>query len=190
MSGESSYAMAVAFERRQVKSGLEWLGEQILAVNKANGWNVTTPEQFQGDFQAGDEYTLPACIASIHGDLSMALEMYRKRDGINYLAALGQAAKSLKLLRGKPGVFGPAPEMLWMPNAKIPAVIALIHSEASEALEAFNHEDEHNFAEEMADVVIRVLDCTAGLGIDLGAAILAKLEKNRTRGFRHGGKAV
>jgi len=73
---------------------------------------------------------------------------------------------------------------------KIPCVLALIHSEVSEALEAYRHGDRENFVEEMADVVIRVLDATHGLGMDLAGTIFAKLQKNRTRGFRHGGKRV
>lgn len=73
---------------------------------------------------------------------------------------------------------------------RVPAVLALIHSEVSEALEAFRKDDRDNFAEELADVVIRTLDCAGGLGIDLEKAVLAKLEKNRGRGFRHGGKRV
>lgn len=78
----------------------------------------------------------------------------------------------------------------WEEENKIPAVIALIHSELSEALEAFRHGDRENFEEELADVVIRLLDLTSGLGINLGPVILDKLQKNRTRGYRHGGKRV
>lgn len=73
---------------------------------------------------------------------------------------------------------------------KVPSVIALIHSEVSEALEAFRNHDKENFVEELADVLIRVLDCSSGLGLDMDAAVRAKLEKNKTRGFRHGGKRV
>lgn len=71
-----------------------------------------------------------------------------------------------------------------------PRILALIHSEASEALEAFRKDDRENFAEELADVLIRVLDCGGGLGIDLDATVAAKLEKNRSRGYKHGGKRV
>lgn len=78
----------------------------------------------------------------------------------------------------------------WQDQNKVPAVLALIHSEVSEGLEAFRHNDVDNFAEEMADAVIRIIDLTYGLGIDLGEAILAKIEVNKTRGYRHGGKRV
>ena len=73
---------------------------------------------------------------------------------------------------------------------KVPAVLALIHSEVSEALEDFRNNRREHFDEEIADVVIRCLDLAGGLGIDLDAAVAAKLEKNRARAFKHGGKRV
>lgn len=78
----------------------------------------------------------------------------------------------------------------WSDTYKIPGVLALIHSEVSEALEGFRKNDRENFAEELADVLIRVLDCAGGLGIDLDREVQAKLAKNRTRGHKHGGKRV
>lgn len=81
-------------------------------------------------------------------------------------------------------------ETSWDESYKIPAILALISSEVSEALEAFRKDDFENFGEEMADVVIRVLDCTAGLGIDMDKAVADKLERNKQRGYRHGGKRV
>ena len=78
----------------------------------------------------------------------------------------------------------------WSDAYNIPAILALVHSEVSEALEAFRKDDKENFAEELADTVIRVLDCSEGLGIDLDEQIKKKLAKNRTRGYRHGGKRV
>lgn len=68
--------------------------------------------------------------------------------------------------------------------------IALIHSEVSEALEALRTYDRENFAEELADVIIRVTSVAYGLGIDLDTEVAAKIVKNSTRGQRHGGKAV
>lgn len=78
----------------------------------------------------------------------------------------------------------------WDATYKVPAVIALIHSEASEALEAFRNRDKENFTEELADTLIRILDLSYGLGLDMDKAVREKLEKNKTRGFRHGGKFV
>lgn len=78
----------------------------------------------------------------------------------------------------------------WKNEHKIPAKLALIHSEISEALEAFRAGDQVNFAEELADTIIRTLDCSHGLGFDMNWEIKKKLVKNRERGFRHGGKRV
>lgn len=78
----------------------------------------------------------------------------------------------------------------WEDQHEIPAVLALIHSEVSEALEAFRKNNKANFQEELADIGIRLIGLSHGMGIDLKAAILAKVEKNRTREHRHGGKRV
>ncbi|WP_163102273.1 MazG nucleotide pyrophosphohydrolase domain-containing protein [Peribacillus alkalitolerans] len=67
--------------------------------------------------------------------------------------------------------------------------LALIHSEVSEALEADRKGDSENFVEELADVCIRVFDLCGSKGIDLEKAILDKMERNKSRSYKHGGKA-
>lgn len=78
----------------------------------------------------------------------------------------------------------------WDDQYKVPAVLALVVSEVSEALEAFRKRDKDNFAEELADTIIRVLDLAKGMGLDMDDAVRSKLEVNRKRGYRHGGKFV
>lgn len=74
----------------------------------------------------------------------------------------------------------------------IPEMLCLIHSEVSEALEAYrnNVPNTHRncLEEELADVIIRVFDMTEGLGIDIIRAVNLKHEYNKTREYRHGGK--
>lgn len=87
----------------------------------------------------------------------------------------------------------------WRGNVNIPEKLALVHSETSEALEDFRNGNmklnirdvdgkPEGFATELADIVIRVADLCGYLGIDLEYAILVKMEYNKSRSFRHGGK--
>jgi NTP pyrophosphatase (non-canonical NTP hydrolase) len=67
-----------------------------------------------------------------------------------------------------------------------PQILALIHSEVSEALEADRENDDEEYAEELADVVIRVLDHAESEGIDLEGEIKAKMDVNEDREHKHG----
>ena len=78
----------------------------------------------------------------------------------------------------------------WENDYRVLAVLMLITTEVAEAAEDFRHGRRAHFDEEIADIVIRCMDLAAGLGIDLDASVRAKLEKNKTRGYRHGGKRV
>jgi len=77
----------------------------------------------------------------------------------------------------------------WTELRPVPELLCLIHSEVSEALEAFRNHDTDNFNEELADIAIRLFDMTEAFGIDLEQEILTKNSKNMLRSFRHGGKA-
>lgn len=174
-----------------VREAFAVLGATVLEINRANGWDVTTA----GDFEACDrkpENVLPAKIAYLHAELSDAVEAYRVGDenrvAMRLEILLGETLGALKAQCRSP--FSTDFGSEYVTCVKIPAKLALVHSEVSEALMAYHVRDPGNFIEEAADVVIRVVDMTAGLGMDLGAAIEAKLAKNRTRGHRHGGKVV
>ena len=71
-------------------------------------------------------------------------------------------------------------------NNDAPTVLALIHSEVSEALEAHREEELGEFGEELADIIIRVGDLAESENVDLQSEVERKMEKNREREKPHG----
>jgi len=82
-------------------------------------------------------------------------------------------------------------------------LIALCHSELSETLEEIRNPDcvltrmyyredgkPEGVPAELADVVIRIGDMCGLYGIDLERAIREKMDFNKKRPYRHGGKAL
>lgn len=76
----------------------------------------------------------------------------------------------------------------WEEKREFGTLIALIHSELSEALEADRKNDQENLAEELADVLIRLADLCGGYNIDLEKAVKEKMERNKQRPRLHGKK--
>lgn len=85
----------------------------------------------------------------------------------------------------------------WEESRNEAELVALEHAELSEALEAMRHGNppsEHipefsGVEEELADVIIRIMDHAAAKGHRVAEAIVAKMAFNTTRPHRHGGKA-
>lgn len=90
-------------------------------------------------------------------------------------------------------------------SRNIPGLLALIHSEVSEALEAYRDTGtEHlnniwyeastgkpeGFITELADVFIRIADLCGEFDLDLEQALTEKMAHNKTRPYRHGNKVI
>ena len=95
----------------------------------------------------------------------------------------------------------------WHPAPTFGEVVALCHSELSEALEEYRAgrpmrwypfigevqgapDKPEGIATEMADCLIRILDWAASAGLDFDAIVREKVEYNKTRPYRHGGKIL
>lgn len=105
----------------------------------------------------------------------------------------------------------------WDDSPSFGEIVALCHSELSEALERFRdgealvhgccghcgHEEQceqdvrsegsckpEGVAVEMVDCIMRILDWCAHEGVDVDEILRLKHEYNRTRPYRHGGKAL
>lgn len=84
----------------------------------------------------------------------------------------------------------------WDTDRNFGEMLALMHSEISESLEAWRKNEApvwtdgnkpEGFLLELADAVIRILDTCENFGYDLGQLIKIKMEYNETRPYRHGG---
>jgi len=79
----------------------------------------------------------------------------------------------------------------WEGKRSFGDLIALMHSELSEALEAYRDgKTDAAVGIEFADVIIRVLDACVGLGYPIEKIMIEKMEYNKTRPYRHGGKKL
>jgi NTP pyrophosphatase (non-canonical NTP hydrolase) len=88
----------------------------------------------------------------------------------------------------------------WAKNSdeiNFPEAIALLHSEASEALEAWRETGLDDYflegkpegvGSEFADLLIRLLHYASVYGVDLAFHFRRKMDYNWTRPYRHGGK--
>lgn len=153
-------------EAERISRGKIILGiqEDIHSTAEKSGWH-DTPRTF-GDI-----------IALVHSELSEALEEYRiggddalteiyfrTPDGLTTDEAWRASSYDVA-----GGVDGPASELN----------IAELVPNKTEGIAA-----------ELADVIIRVLDASEEYGIPTAKAMLHKLEYNKTRSYRHGGRAI
>jgi len=91
----------------------------------------------------------------------------------------------------------------WDDERSFGDMIALLHTEPSEALEEYrnghgytetyyrHHDDKpEGIPSELADTIIRVLDIAGHLDIDIGKALAEKMIFNSKRPHKHGGKRL
>lgn len=86
----------------------------------------------------------------------------------------------------------------WETERDFGEIIALMHTELSEAYEEYrNHKENIYYSEgnkpegiaiELIDVIIRILDYFGRQGWDIEELIKIKMDYNKTRSYRHGNK--
>jgi len=76
----------------------------------------------------------------------------------------------------------------WEGLREVPELLCLVHSEVSEALEAYRQGKDAKLWEELADVVIRVFDIAERFNVDITRVVEEKHKTNLLRPHRHGGK--
>jgi len=93
------------------------------------------------------------------------------------------------------GIHETAVEKGWWNNARSEGeIIALIHSELSEALEYLRNHDKNDdklpqfkgIEVELADAIIRIMDYAKAFNYNVAEALVAKVNYNKTRPYLHG----
>lgn len=165
------------------------LATNTRAVNAANGWGLKfTPDD------------IPNYIALIHSEVSEAYEAVSAPETLGELAdVLIRSIDLCELLR--PGELGTvAFEHLCGPPITLPATMPRIKAlmelnlRITAALEQYRKAHETVMVERVHGALIEALDWTVGCmyAVDAKASpsalVAAKIEKNRGRGYRHGGR--
>lgn len=164
---------------------------------KANGFHdqddvPVTPESAYGQIAAMGLLTIT---------WAKAVEAIRKPDTADWSDHVGD----LQGLMREFETGGPTRVARWMMEEqkieswqmRLLCWVGLMVTELAEAMEAVIKRDKANFVEELSDTGIRKGDTVGAInddsdhpfyGIDLEAASLEKNERNKKRGYRHGGK--
>lgn len=198
------FMMGDGFELVPTDLTINGLVEMAYGTATANAWHDRKGELIN----TGHPMYLLAGLTPVKIALAEIVEAIRKPNGDNLaraLAAFGSAADQLHGWDGS-GIMHSAGTVVVDEvdkpidgsKTQMLAWLHLIDSESAEAMQAVLAGDRKNFAEELAaDIPIRVGDAIGAINdypghflgpIDLEAEIQAKNERNRQRGYRHGGK--
>lgn len=140
---------------------LKALAAKVRAINEANGWDTLLDSPI----------ALIANLSLIHTEVSEATEEVRDGNLETYFTIGGR--------RVYPVIGGSGADWTIFADGHDRGFTWTGVTPKPEGLPS-----------ELADVIIRALDTAARLGIDIDAEVAPKLAYNRTRGHRHGGKAL
>lgn len=180
---------------------IQKLGSEILEINLGNGWNVTTKNSW------AEQYKIPSVIALIHSEATEMYQAYQNGDTENFLEeAADVAIRVLDCMAGME-IIPDEEDVEWIAEyaeennsydevflnrsvAKEADIVMAMHTTCSFALESFRKDKLTLFTNNLL-LLISLAGFAADLyEADLEAEIKKKCKKNRSRGYRHGGKKV
>lgn len=174
------------WNKKKIYKSFNEIGDAIRKVIKRNGFELVNPEDWEEQAEANFKFQGPSFIG---GDplpdrpdlIWCEFAISSSGEIICGTGALPEEAHENCVKNVKEKSFN---------VFKIPAALGLVHSEVSEATEAFRESDRENFEEELVDVILRILNIARGLDIDVDHQIEKKIEMVKTREHRHGDKRL
>lgn len=137
------------------------------------------------------ERPVPEILCLIHSEVSEAFEAYINNDDDNLAEELSDIA--IRLLDAAEGYNIDLVDTEWRMDSlydTIPIALCAINLDISKALEAFRNHNKDSFARKFRRILSTLLGVAQKHNINLEAEIIKKHEHNKTRSYRHGGKAA
>ena len=165
------------------------LAVQTREISQANGWGSA----HHTDWTFSDD-TIPCRLALIHSEICEAHGAKRTGDMDDLAAEFADIIiRVLDLAGGLTEDFEAHVAMFtgtFLPDDSEQAC-NFLHNITTSALEAFRRDDLLEFLDELTVLLLSV-ECWAmgKFGIDMNNAVLEKMDVNRHRSYRHGGKRV
>ena len=174
------------------------LAEEIRQINVANGWKVFLERE--SDI---NEYKVPAIVCLIHSEISEAFEEYVERQADKFMFELSDVAiRILDFVGGyENNEFDAladeavAPDYGW--QVSLSDVLLDMHHRCTAVLEAYRKQGRDEILARAADLYVavevlalRIVNETDVAYDNLYGFMLAKMQQNRERGYRHGGRKV
>lgn len=168
---------------------LDTLAVKIRLINTLNGWDV-----LQADDWESQPHKVPAILALIHSEITEAYVELRYAEFdlaavecadvlIRILDAVGALTSNFDNLVKRVAVTQTAATPVWRTQ------LLDMHRDVTNALEAYRINDSQDFLLNLARLFARVdRFMVEELRVSPYETVSTKLEKNRKRGYRHGGK--
>lgn len=163
--------------------------KKFLGETAAHLWPI--PEAFEIGGERLSKERLNRWLAKMSADLHAVADNIEVPS--EFYVDLNPISKSVANFVREKGFY--TPSSLEKEADLVLSKLMLVVSELAEAAEAvrmadaqgaIDREEKGNFAEEMADALIRMYDLCGNLGIDLGLWVEKKMAKNTGRPYKHG----